>query len=62
MNIITKLYNKITARKQYIKDLWFYVDLHNMRPEIEYCIKHEHMSLEDAMIEWDIFPYEFKRL
>ena len=51
MNIIKRLYNKITARKQYIKDLWFYVDLYDMRPEIEYCIKHEHMSLEDAMME-----------
>lgn len=56
--LLRKIINKITSKKQYKKDLWFYVDLYNMRPEIEYCIKHQNMSLEEAMQEWDIYPYE----
>jgi hypothetical protein len=28
-----------------------------MRPEVEYCMKHQNMSLEEAMQEWDIYPY-----
>ena len=62
MNIFKRLYNKITARKQYIKDLWFYVDLYDMRPEVEYCIRHQNMSLEDAMMEWDIYPYDLQKI
>lgn len=62
MNIIKCLYNKITARKQYIKDLWFMVDLYGMRSEIEYCMKNQHMSLEEAMQEWDIYPYDLSKL
>ena len=61
MNIIKCLYNKITARKQYTKYLWFYVDLYDMRPVVEYCIRYQHMSLEDAMIEWDIYPYDLSK-
>ena len=56
--LLRKIYEAITSKRQYKKDLWFYVDLYNMRPEVEYCIKHQNMSLEEAMIEWDIYPYD----
>jgi hypothetical protein len=28
-----------------------------MESEVEYCMKHQNMSLEEAMQEWDIYPY-----
>ena len=56
--LLRRIYEAVTAKRQYKKDLWFYVDLYNMRPEVEYCMKHQGMSLEEAMIEWDIYPYE----
>ena len=52
-----KIFKQIKEHKEHNKRLWFYVDLYNMRPEVEYCIKHQSMSLEEAMIEWDIYPY-----
>lgn len=61
MNIIKRLYDKITAKRQHKKNLWFYVDLYNMRPEVEYCINHQNMSLEEAMMEWDIYPFDLSK-
>ena len=55
--LLRKIYEAITSRRQYKKDLWFYVDLYSMRPEVEYCMKNQNMSLEEAMMEWDIYPY-----
>ena len=59
MGILGFIINKLKQREQleYEKDLWFYVDMYNMRPEVEYCMKHQNMSLEEAMQEWDIYPY-----
>lgn len=62
MILFKRLYNKITAKKQHIKDLWFMVDLYGMRSEVEYCIKYQHMSLEEAMQEWDIYPYDLQKI
>lgn len=55
-----KLIKRLKDKREYKKNLWSYVDLHNMRPEVEYCIKYQKMSLEEAMREWDIFPYNLK--
>ena len=56
--LLKKIYDALTYKRQYKKDLQFYVDLYHMRPEVEYCIKHQNMSLEEAMVEWDIYPYD----
>lgn len=56
--LLKKIINKIITKRQYKKNLWFYVDLYHLRPEVEYCIKYQNMSLEEAMQEWDIYPYE----
>lgn len=55
---LKKIINKIASKRQYKKNLWFYVDLYHMRPEVEYCMKHQKMTLEEAMWEWDIYPYD----
>lgn len=52
------IFKRLKAKREHIKDLWFYVDLYNMRPEVEYCMKHQNMTLEEAMMEWDIYPYD----
>ena len=58
MGLIRKIINKRKERREHERNLWFYVDLYNMREEVEYCIKHQRMSLEEAMKEWDIYPYD----
>ena len=62
MGLIRRLINKIRAKKEREKTLWWYVDFYNMRHEVEYCMKYQKMSLEEAMQEWDIYPYDLHKV
>ena len=55
--LLKKIYDKLTSKRQHRKDLWFYVKLYGMESEVNTCMK-QGMSLEEAMIEWDIYPYD----
>ena len=57
LKIINKIKQSI-AKREHKKDLWFYVSLYGMESEVKYCMKYQNMSLEEAMKEWDIYPYE----
>lgn len=60
--LLKKIYDALTSKRQYKKDLWFYVKLYNMESEVNYCMKHQNMSLEEAMMEWDIYPYDLSKI
>lgn len=59
--LLKKIYNKITAKRQHEKDLWFYVKMYDMESEVKYCMEYQNMSLEEAMMEWDIHPYDLTK-
>ena len=57
-----KIFKQIKEHNEHIKRLWFYVHLYNMESEVKACMKHQHMSLEEAMMEWDIYPYDTDKI
>ena len=59
MGILKFIKDKLKQREQleYEKDLWFYVNMYNMRPEVESLIDN-HMSLECAMKLLKIYPFD----
>ena len=60
--LLKKIYDKLTSKRQHRKDLWFYVKLYGMESEVERCMKCQNMSLEEAMEEWDIYPYDLHKI
>ena len=60
--LLKKIYDKLTSKRQHQKDLWFYVKLYGMESEVKHCMKCQNMSLEEAMQEWDIYPYDLYKV
>jgi hypothetical protein len=59
--LLKKIYDKLTSKRQHQKDLWFYIKLYGMESEVNTCMK-QGMSLEEAMQEWDIYPYDLHKI